>query len=502
MTSTILAIDQGTSSSRAIIFDKQLNIISIGQKEFPTYYPQPSWVEQNADEIFASVVSVVSESLAKARLNASDLSAIAITNQRETTVIWDKLTGNPVYFALVWQSRQTADLCEQKRKKGYEPLFKRKTGLVLDPYFSASKIRFILDHIENGQARAEAGELCFGTIDTWLTFKLTKGKSFKTDVSNASRTLLMNIETCTWDEELCHIWNIPMVMLPEIVDTSSIVGITDKALFGAEIPIASLVGDQQAALFGQLCLTPGDVKNTYGTGCFMLMNTGESKIQSKNGLLSTVAWRFSGRTVYALEGSVFVAGSAVQWLRDGLGWIRHSEETEAICKNLKDTNGVVVVPSFVGLGAPYWNPQVQGAIFGLTRGSNDQHIIRATLESIAYQTSDVIKAMEKDAQQPIKKLKVDGGASRNDFLMQFQADILNTEVVRPLISETTALGAAMLAGLAVGIYKSTSELAKVWKASQTFKPTMKDDQRQEVLDRWHQAVQAVTMFKPGNERQK
>jgi glycerol kinase len=501
MNPIILAIDQGTSSSRAIIFDKELNIISIGQKEFPTYYPQPSWVEQNADEIFASVTSVVSESLAKARLNASDISAIAITNQRETTVIWDKITGNPVYFALVWQSRQTADLCEQKRKRGYEPLFKRKTGLVLDPYFSASKIRFILDHIENGQARAEAGELCFGTIDTWLTYKLTKGKSFKTDVSNASRTLLMNIETCEWDPELCHAWNIPMELLPEIVDTSCVVGITDKSIFGAEIPIASLVGDQQAALFGQLCLSPGDVKNTYGTGCFMLMNTGETKIQSKNGLLSTVAWRFKGKTVYALEGSVFVTGSAVQWLRDGVGLIRRSEETEAICKGLKDTNGVVVVPTFVGLGAPYWNPMVQGAMFGLTRGTTDQHIIRATIESIAYQSHDVIKAMEKDAHQPIKKLKVDGGASRNDFLMQFQADILNTEVVRPLISETTALGAAMLAGLAVGIYKNIGDLSKVWKASQTFKPAMKEELRKDKLERWHMAIQAVTVFKTNNDEQ-
>jgi len=500
MTSTILAIDQGTSSSRAIIFDKQLNIVSIGQKEFPTYYPQPSWVEQNAEEIFASVVSVVSESLAKARLSASDIKAIAITNQRETTVIWDKASGNPVYFALVWQSRQSADLCETKRRQGFEPLFKRKTGLVLDPYFSVSKIRFILDHIDNGQQRAESGELCFGTIDTWLTYKLTKGKSFKTDVSNASRTLLMNIETCTWDEELCHVWNIPMIILPEIVDTSGVVGVTDPSFFGTEIPIASLVGDQQAALFGQLCLNPGDVKNTYGTGCFMLMNTGEKKIQSKNGLLSTVAWRFGGHTVYALEGSVFIAGSAVQWLRDGIGLIRRSEETQAICESIPDTNGVVVVPTFVGLGAPYWNPSVQGAMFGLTRGTSDAHIIRATLEAIAYQTHDVIKAMEKDAKQPIKKLKVDGGASRNDFLMQFQADILNTEVVRPMISETTALGAAMLAGLAVGLYKDTSDLSKVWKAAQTFKPAMNEQDRQDKLHLWAQAIEAVTHFRTNNDQ--
>lgn len=500
MNQTILAIDQGTSSSRAILFDKALNILSIGQKEFPTYYPQPSWVEQNADEIYASVVSVVSEALVKARLNASDVGVIAITNQRETTVIWDKATGHPVYFALVWQSRQTADLCEQKRKKGYEPLFKRKTGLVLDPYFSASKIRFILDHIDQGQARAEAGELCFGTIDTWLTFKLTKGKTFVTDVSNASRTLLMNIETCTWDDELCHAWNIPMALLPQIVDTSAIIGVTDRSIFGAEIPIGSLVGDQQAALFGQLCLTPGDVKNTYGTGCFMLMNTGETRIQSKNGLLSTVAWRFGGKTVYALEGSVFIAGSAVQWLRDGLGLIRRSEETEAICKGLNDTNGVVVVPTFVGLGAPYWNPSVQGAMFGLTRGTTDAHIIRATLEAIAYQSHDVIKAMEKDAHQPIKKLKVDGGASRNDFLMGFQADILNVEVVRPLISETTALGAAMLAGLAVGIYKNTSDLSKVWKASQSFKPTMSVSDREDKLEHWSMAISAVTHYRINNDQ--
>lgn len=498
MSSYILAIDQGTSSSRSIIFDKALNIISIGQKEFPTYYPQPSWVEQNAEEIFASVVSVVSESLVKARLSGKDIKAIAITNQRETTIVWDKHTGNPVYFALVWQSRQTADLCEIKRKKGFELLFKRKTGLVLDPYFSASKIRFILDHIENGQARAEAGDLCFGTVDTWLTYKLTLGKSFKTDVSNASRTLLMNIETCAWDEELCRAWNIPMIMLPEIVDTSVVVGEVDPSFFGAKIPIAALVGDQQAALFGQLCLSEGDVKNTYGTGCFMLMNTGKNRIQSKHGLLSTVAWRFKGETIYALEGSVFVAGSAVSWLRDGLGLIRRSDETESVSKQLKDTHGVIVVPTFVGLGAPYWNSEVQGAMFGLTRGTTDQHIIRATLESIAYQSSDVILAMQKDAHQPIKKLKVDGGASRNDFLMQFQADILHTEVVRPLISETTALGAAMLAGLAIGVYKNTSDLSKIWKASFTFKPMMEEALRKEKLCRWKMAIEAVTAFKTDN----
>ncbi len=498
MTSYILAIDQGTSSSRAIIFDKQLNIVSLGQREFPSYYPQPSWVEQNADEIFASVVSVVSESLAKARLSGKDIKAIAITNQRETTIVWDKNTGNPVYFALVWQSRQTADLCDIKRKKGFEPLFKRKTGLVLDPYFSASKIRFILDHIENGQQRAEAGELCFGTVDTWLTYKLTKGKTFKTDVSNASRTLLMNIMTCEWDEELCRAWNIPLNMLPEIVDTSTLVGEVDPSYFGASIPIAALVGDQQAALFGQLCLSPGDVKNTYGTGCFMLMNTGSEKIQSKHGLLSTVAWRFKGQTTYALEGSVFIAGSAVQWLRDGLGLIRHSEDSCQICNEIKDSHGVIIVPAFVGLGAPYWNSNVQGAMFGLTRGTTDQHIVRATVESIAYQCSDVITAMEKDAHQNIKKLKVDGGASRNDFLMQFQADILNTDVVRPMISETTALGAAMLAGLAVGVYKDTSDLSKVWKASFAFKPKMDEELRLAKLQRWEMAVKAAMAFKTDN----
>ncbi|NTW95253.1 MAG: glycerol kinase GlpK [Erysipelotrichaceae bacterium] len=495
MSAFICAVDQGTSSSRSIIFDKSLNIISIGQRELPSYYPQPSWVEQNAEEIFASVVSVISESLIKARLSGKDLKAIAITNQRETTIIWDKKTGDPVYFALVWQSRQTSDLCEEKRKKGYEPLFRRKTGLVLDPYFSASKIRFILDHIPMGQERAENNELCFGTVDTWLSYKLSLGKIFKTDVSNASRTLLMNIETCQWDEELCHAWNIPMSILPEIVDTSEIIGEVDASFFGAAIPIAALVGDQQAALFGQLCLSEGDVKNTYGTGCFILMNTGSQRIQSKHGLLSTVAWRFKGETTYALEGSVFVAGSAIQWLKEGIGLIRHSEDTERICHQVKDTHGVVVVPTFVGLGAPYWKSDVQGAIFGLTQGSNDQHIIRATLESIAFQSSDVIMAMEKDAKQSIKKLKVDGGASRNDFIMQFQADLLHTEVVRPLISETTALGAAMLAGLAIGVYKSTADLSKVWKTSQIFKPQMDEKTRKEKLERWRMAINAVTAFK-------
>jgi glycerol kinase len=495
MSDYLLAIDQGTSSSRAIIFDDQLNMLALGQKEFPTYYPHPSWVEQNADEIFGSVVAVVSEALAKARLSGKDIAALAITNQRETTVVWDKATGNPVYFALVWQSRQTADLCQQRIKRGYEPLFKRKTGLVLDPYFSASKIRFILDHIENGQTRAESGALCVGTIDTWLTYKLTKGRVYVTDVSNASRTLLMNIDTCAWDEELCHAWNVPIDMLPQIVDTSGIVGETDPSFFGAPIKIAALVGDQQAALFGQLCLSEGDVKNTYGTGCFMLMNTGEKRVASKNGLLTTVAWRFNGKTVYAIEGSVFVAGSAIQWLRDGLGLIRKSEDTEHICKQTKDCHGVVVVPSFVGLGAPYWNPNVQGAVFGLTRGTTDSHLIRATLESIAYQSVDVIKAMEKDAHHPVTGLKVDGGASRNDFLMQFQSDVLNTEVIRPMISETTALGAAMLAGLAIGTYKSTDDLSRIWKASQSFKPNMSPEVREELLARWKKAIEAVMMFK-------
>jgi glycerol kinase len=494
MSDYLLAIDQGTSSSRAIIFDDQLNMLALGQKELPTYYPHPSWVEQNADEIFSSVVAVVSEALAKARLSGKDIKALAITNQRETTIVWEKSTGKPVYFALVWQSRQSADLCQQRIKRGYENLFKRKTGLVIDPYFSASKIRFILDHIDNGQARAEAGELCVGTVDTWLTYKLTNGRVYVTDVSNASRTLLMNIDTCTWDDELCHAWNVPMDMLPQIVDTCGVVGETDASYFGAPIKIAALVGDQQAALFGQLCLNEGDVKNTYGTGCFLLMNTGEKRIASKNGLLTTVAWRFGGKTVYALEGSVFVAGSAIQWLRDGLGLIRRSEDSELICKQTKDCHGVVVVPSFVGLGAPYWNPHVQGAMFGLTRGTTDAHIIRATLESIAYQSTDVIKAMEKDAHTPINGLKVDGGASRNDFLMQFQADILGTDVIRPMISETTALGAAMLAGLAMGTYASTDDLSRIWKASQQFNPSMDPKLRAEKLNRWKMAIDAVSVF--------
>lgn len=495
MNKIICAIDQGTSSSRALLFDQDLNVLSVAQTEINADYPNPGWVQQDPEEIFASVVAVVNEALIKAHLSGTDISAIAITNQRETTIVWDKATGHPVYPALVWQSRQSAFYCEDMKAKGFEPFIKKRTGLMIDAYFSASKIRFILDEIEDGQARADAGELLFGTVDSWLVYQLTKGKVHVTDASNASRTLLMNIENCTWDPKLLAIWNIPENMLPKIVDTSGVVGKTDESWFNAEIPIAALVGDQQAALYGQLCLESGDVKNTYGTGCFLLMNTGERKIESKHGLVTTVAWRKDGKTVYALEGSVFVAGAAIQWLRDGLKMIRSSSETEAICKSVEDANGVIVVPSFVGLGAPYWKSDVKGAIFGLTLGTSDAHLIRATVESLAYQTADVVKAMEEDSGLKLKKLQVDGGASLNDFLMEFQAGLLNTEVIRPVISETTALGAALLGGLAVGIFNTEEELNKHWKADKSFTPVMGRPERLRRMDQWHNAIQAVLDYK-------
>jgi len=490
----ILAIDQGTTSTRAMIFDHDLNVVAVSQREFPSFYPHSGWVEQNADEIWGSVVAVIGESLAKARLEAKDINALAITNQRETTVVWDKSTGLPVYFALVWQSRQSAELCDEMKQRGVEELIRAKTGLVIDSYFSASKIRWILDHIDKGQERADNNELAFGTIDTWLTYKLTKGKIHVTDVSNASRTLLMDLDSCCWDKQLCDLWNIPMDMLPKIVSTSEVVGVTEPQLFGAPIPIAALVGDQQSALFGQLCLTPGEVKNTYGTGCFLLMNTGNQRIASHNGLLTTVGWRINNQTVYALEGSVFVAGAAVQWLRDGMKLVRTSAESESLAKSVSDNGGVIVVPAFVGMGAPYWNQQVRGAIFGLTRAASDAHIVRATLESIAYQTADVVKAMEDDAGLTLAGLQVDGGASRNDFLMQFQADILNVSVHRPAISETTALGAAMLAGLAVGVWKSVDELKEKWQVDQIFESKMSEQDRLNAMEKWHRAIHACMEF--------
>ena len=490
----ILAIDQGTTSTRAIIFDHESNICAIAQKELTMYYPEPGWVEQNAEEIWTSVVTVIFESLTKANIKMEQVAGIGITNQRETTVVWEKETGKPVYFALVWQSRQTSTLCDEMKERGVEKLVRDKTGLVIDSYFSASKIRWILNTIENGQERAENGELLFGTIDSWLVYKLSGQKVHITDVSNASRTLLMNIHDCSWDKELCALWGIPEGMLPEIYDTANVYGVTDASVFGKEIPIAAVVGDQQAALFGQACFEPGSVKNTYGTGCFLLMNTGKNMQFSQHGLLTSVGWRVNGETTYVLEGSVFVAGAAIQWLRDEVKLIETASESEEYAYLVEDSGGVVVVPSFVGLGAPYWNQDVKGAIFGLTRGSNDAHIIRATLESLAYQTSDVLKAMEKDTGLRIASLQVDGGACRNDFLMQWQANVIQAEVIRPSIIETTALGAAYLAGLAVGFWKHHDEVKANWQQDCVFEPLKSKEEMAIYLDNWEKAIQAVCKF--------
>ncbi len=493
MQNYVMAIDQGTTSTRAILFDQQSNIIGIAQKELENYYPHPGWVEQNANDIWASTVGVMFEVLAKTGIKDTQIAAIGITNQRETTVVWDKESGQPIYFAIVWQSRQSDSYCEAFKAQGLEEMIKEKTGLLLDPYFSASKIRFILDHVAGAQERAERGELLFGTMDTWLLWKLSQGAKHMSDVSNASRTMLMNLKTLDYDEELLKLWNIPRCMLPEIHDTSEVYGYT-SGLFDHPIPIAALVGDQQAALFGQTCFDAGNVKNTYGTGCFLLMNTKEKIIHSQHGLLTCVGWRIKGQTAYVLEGSVFVAGAAIQWLRDGLAIISSSSESESRAKQVNDCDGVYVVPSFTGLGAPYWKPQVKGGILGLTRGTKQEHIIRATLESLAYQTSDVVFAMQEDSGLAIEKMQVDGGASRNDFLLQFQSDILNTQVIRSTISETTALGAANLAGLAVGVWKHQDDIRKQFQVASIFEPMMEEENRIAHLNGWKRAVHAIMEF--------
>lgn len=493
MQNYVMAIDQGTTSTRAILFDQQSNIIGIAQKELENYYPHPGWVEQNANDIWASTVGVMFEVLAKTGIKDTQIAAIGITNQRETTVVWDKESGQPIYFAIVWQSRQSDSYCETFKAQGLEEMIKDKTGLLLDPYFSASKIRFILDHVAGAQERAERGELLFGTMDTWLLWKLSQGAKHMSDVSNASRTMLMDLKTLDYDEELLKLWNIPRCMLPEIHDTSEVYGYT-SGLFDHPIPIAALVGDQQAALFGQTCFDAGNVKNTYGTGCFLLMNTKEKIIHSQHGLLTCVGWRIKGQTAYVLEGSVFVAGAAIQWLRDGLAIISSSSESESRAKQVNDCDGVYVVPSFTGLGAPYWKPQVKGGILGLTRGTKQEHIIRATIESLAYQTSDVVFAMQEDSGLAIKKMQVDGGASRNDFLLQFQSDILNTQVIRSTISETTALGAAYLAGLAVGVWKHQDDIRKQFQVASIFEPMMEEENRIAHLNGWKRAVHAIMEF--------
>ncbi|OOE04388.1 glycerol kinase [Anoxybacillus kestanbolensis] len=492
----ILALDQGTTSSRAILFNQKGEIVHIAQKKFTQYFPQPGWVEHNPNEIWGSILAVIATVLSEAAVEPKQVAAIGITNQRETTVVWDKQTGQPIYNAIVWQSRQTAQICEELKKNGYDDLFRQKTGLLIDAYFSGTKVKWILDHVEGAREKAERGELLFGTIDTWLTWKLSGGKVHVTDYSNASRTLMFNIYEQRWDDELLGILQVPKAMLPDVRPSSEIYAHTAPYhFFGQEVPIAGIAGDQQAALFGQACFEQGMAKNTYGTGCFMLMNTGEKAVQSKHGLLTTIAWGVDGKVEYALEGSIFVAGSAIQWLRDGLRMIKEAKDSEAYATKVQSTDGVYVVPAFVGLGTPYWDSDVRGAVFGLTRGTTKEHFIRATLESLAYQTKDVLTAMEADAGITLKTLRVDGGAVKNNFLMQFQSDILGVPVERPVVNETTALGAAYLAGLAVGYWQSREEIAKQWNIDRAFEPKMNVDVQQQLYDGWKKAVRAAQMFK-------
>ncbi|MFT8870753.1 MAG: glycerol kinase GlpK [Sporolactobacillus sp.] len=493
----ILALDAGTTSVRAMIFNEKGQVIQMAQKEFTQYFPQPGWVEQDANEIWGSILAVIADAISTSEIEPKDISGIGITNQRETAVVWDKKSGHPIYHAIVWQSRQTADICRDLREAGYEDTFRSKTGLLLDPYFAGTKIKWILDHVEGARQKAESGDLLFGTIDTWLVWKLSGGKAHVTDYSNASRTLLYNIYDLRWDDELLEIMGVPKCMLPEVhASSEQYTRTVNYHFFGEEIPIAGIAGDQQAALFGQACYDKGMVKNTYGTGCFMLMNTGEKAVRSKTGLLTTLAWGLDGKVNYALEGSIFVAGSAIQWLRDGLRMVKTSAESESYAARVESTEGVYVVPAFVGLGTPYWDAEARGAIFGLTRGTTKEHFIRATLESLAYQTKDVLRAMEEDSGITLKKLRVDGGASMNDFLMQFQSDILGVSVERPTSSETTALGAAYLAGLAVGTWKSQEEISKIWGVGKAYEPDMNDDRRSKLYSGWEKAVEATRVFKP------
>ncbi|WP_141604347.1 glycerol kinase GlpK [Terrilactibacillus laevilacticus] len=492
----ILSIDQGTTSSRAIIFDHEGHVIQEAQREFKQLFPNPGWVEHDANEIWSSVIAVMAEAMSTSEVSPKDIAGIGITNQRETAVVWDKTTGHPVYHAIVWQSRQTSDICQELRSQGHEDLFKKKTGLLLDPYFSGTKVKWILDHVKGVRERAEKGDLLFGTIDTWLIWKLSGGKVHVTDYSNASRTLMYNIYDLTWDDELLDILTIPKQMLPEVKSSSEIYAKTvNYHFFGEEVPISGIAGDQNSALFGQACYEKGMAKNTYGTGCFMLMNTGENPVQSENGLLTTIAWGIDGKVEYALEGSIFVAGSAIQWLRDGLRMIKTAPESEDYASKIQSTDGVYFVPAFVGLGTPYWDTDARGAIFGLTRGTTKEHFIRAALEALAYQTKDVLNTMEKDSGIQVKQLRVDGGASLNNFLMQFQSDILNVPVERPEINETTALGAAYLAGLSVGFWSDRKEIADQWKIAKSFTATITDTEREQLYTGWQKAVQATRVFK-------
>ena len=484
----ILALDQGTTSSRAIVFNHDGEIVNVSQKPFEQIFPKPGWVEHDPNEIWSSQISVALEVIAKTGISAKEIAAIGITNQRETTIVWDRETGVPIYNAIVWQDRRTAKYCDKLKAQGYAEMIQKKTGLVLDAYFSGTKIKWILDNVAGAREKAEQGKLCFGTVDTWLIWKLTSGAMFKTDVSNASRTLLLNIHTLEWDNELLELFNIPRAMLPEVKESSEIYGETCTRLFVEKIPIAGVAGDQQAALFGQLCTEPGMVKNTYGTGCFMLMNTGTKPVYSTHNLLTTVAWKINGKTTYALEGSVFVGGAAVQWLRDGAKMIDSAEEIEILAASVPDNGGIYFVPALTGLGAPYWDQYARGAIVGITRGTTNAHIARATLEGIAYQVYDLVKAMEADFGKKGKELRVDGGAVANNLLMQFQSDLFDFKVIRPKTLETTALGAAYLAGLAVGYWKSVDDLQEQWSIDRIFSPEMSKTEVEKLVKNWDRAV--------------
>lgn len=487
----MLALDQGTTSSRSIIFDHRGSLISQAQKEFHQIFPKPGWVEHDPEEIWSTQFGTMAEAAAKAGITMRQIAGIGITNQRETTVVWDRSTGKPVYHAIVWQDRRTASYCSELVAAGHASMIQEKTGLIIDAYFSATKLKWILDEVSGARERARQGQLAFGTIDTWLTWKLSGGALHVTDVSNASRTMLLNIHTGEWDDELLRLFDIPRSLLPEVRPSSQVYGVTGGVVPDSGIPIAGMAGDQQAALFGQMCTRPGMVKNTYGTGCFMLMNTGEKAIASRNNLLTTIAWKIGNRMNYALEGSVFIAGAVVQWLRDELRIIRSSADVEKLSQQVADTDGVYVVPAFAGLGAPYWNGHARGALFGLTRGSSQAHIARAAVDSIAYQTYDVLKAMEADSGIRIQELRVDGGATINNHLMQFQSDILNSKVVRPKITETTAMGAAYLAGLAVGYWNDVEEIQHQWQVDRVFEPQMEEEKRVSLVSGWQRAVNAT-----------
>ena len=491
MSKYIMALDAGTTSNRCILFDKQGNICSVAQKEFTQIFPQTGWVEHDADEIFATQLEVAQIALRNLGATAADIAAIGITNQRETTVVWNKYTGRPVYHAIVWQCRRTADLCQKLRQEGWTDAVRQKTGLVIDPYFSTTKIAWILDNVQGARQMADRGELLFGTVETWLIWKLTGGRVHVTDYSNASRTMLFNVNTLQWDEDILALLNIPKSILPQAMPSSTVYGKTDAAFFGAPVPISGAAGDQQAALFGQTCFAPGEAKCTYGTGAFVLMNTGEKPMFSQNGLVTTIAWGLNGKVTYALEGSIFVAGAAIQWLRDELRFIESASDSEYMARKVPDTNGCYVVPAFTGLGAPYWDAYARGTVVGLSRGVNKYHIIRATLDSITYQTNDVLTAMGSDAGIPLGNLRVDGGAAANNYLMQTQADVTDAPVLRPKCVETTAMGAAYLAGLAVGYWKDLEEIRANWSVDRTFRSEMDAQQRKVRLQEWKRAVSAA-----------